>query len=258
MTPSSPCGCGSAGAAGGYPAPPGGGGGGGGGEGRGRRQVGGRPRRRGRILPPCVLRLPRPRLGTHWKAECQNRPRRPGPGEEVACSTNASSPCCARSSRTTSPPRSRWAPRPSSSGTTSGSPRPRSATTWPRWRTRATSPSRTPAPGGSRPTRATACSSTGWPRSSRCRPPSGARSRRSSRARSTSTTSWRARVRLLAQLTQQVAVVQYPSLTPLEVRHVEVVASPPTRMMLVVITSTGRVEQRLVELPARSTRTSSA
>ena len=63
--------------------------------------------------------------------------------------------------------RSRSAPRRWSSGTASASRRPRSATTWPRWRRRATSPSRTPAPAGSPPTRATGCSSTGSPRSSR-------------------------------------------------------------------------------------------
>jgi heat-inducible transcriptional repressor len=56
-------------------------------------------------------------------------------------------------------------------------------------------------------------------------------------------------VRLLAQLTRQVAVVQYPSLTRSCVRHVELVPVSTTRLMLVVITDTGRVEQRLVELP---------
>jgi len=57
-------------------------------------------------------------------------------------------------------------------------------------------------------------------------------------------------VRLLAQLTRQVAVVQYPTLSASTVRHVEVVALAPTRLLLVLILSTGRVEQRLVELPA--------
>src|SRR3954470_4734979 len=57
-------------------------------------------------------------------------------------------------------------------------------------------------------------------------------------------------VRLLAQLTRQVAVVQYPSLARSRVRHLELVAISTTRLMLVMITDTGRVEQRLVELPA--------
>ena len=56
-------------------------------------------------------------------------------------------------------------------------------------------------------------------------------------------------VRLLAQLTHQVALVQYPSLTRSSVRHVEVVGVSPTRVMLVVIADTGRVEQRVVEVP---------
>jgi heat-inducible transcriptional repressor len=56
-------------------------------------------------------------------------------------------------------------------------------------------------------------------------------------------------VRLLAQLTRQVAVVQYPSLQRSRVRHLELVAISTTRVMLVMITDTGRVEQRLVELP---------
>jgi heat-inducible transcriptional repressor len=56
-------------------------------------------------------------------------------------------------------------------------------------------------------------------------------------------------VRLLAQLTRQVAVVQYPSLSRSSVRHLELVPISTTRTMLVMITDTGRVEQRLVELP---------
>src|SRR5215475_13133127 len=56
-------------------------------------------------------------------------------------------------------------------------------------------------------------------------------------------------VRLLAQLTRQVAVVQYPSLARSAVRHLELVPVSTTRVMLVMITDTGRVEQRLVDLP---------
>jgi heat-inducible transcriptional repressor len=56
-------------------------------------------------------------------------------------------------------------------------------------------------------------------------------------------------VRLLAQLTRQVAVVQYPSLARSTVRHLELVPISTTRLMVVMIANTGRVEQRLVELP---------
>ena len=55
-------------------------------------------------------------------------------------------------------------------------------------------------------------------------------------------------VRLLAQLTRQVAVVQYPTLSRSTVRHVEVVVLATNRLLLVLILSTGRVEQRVVEL----------
>src|SRR6201990_2509974 len=55
-------------------------------------------------------------------------------------------------------------------------------------------------------------------------------------------------VRLLAQLTRQVAVVQYPTLSTASVRHLEVVALTPARILLVVITDSGRVDQRIVEL----------
>ena len=58
-------------------------------------------------------------------------------------------------------------------------------------------------------------------------------------------------VRLLAQLTRQAALVQYPSLSRSAVRHVELVALSPGRVMLVLITTTGRVEQRVVEVPER-------
>jgi heat-inducible transcriptional repressor len=54
-------------------------------------------------------------------------------------------------------------------------------------------------------------------------------------------------VRLLAQLTRQVAVVQYPSLTRSTVRHVELVPVGGRRLLVVLITNTGRVEQRTVE-----------
>ncbi|HVV30808.1 MAG TPA: heat-inducible transcriptional repressor HrcA [Mycobacteriales bacterium] len=55
-------------------------------------------------------------------------------------------------------------------------------------------------------------------------------------------------VRLLAQLTRHVAVVQYPSLERSAVRHVELVALQGSRLLLVFITDTGRVEQRLVDV----------
>jgi heat-inducible transcriptional repressor len=56
-------------------------------------------------------------------------------------------------------------------------------------------------------------------------------------------------VRLLAQLTRQVAIVQYPSLTRSRVRHLELVPISTTRLSIIMITDTGRVEQRLIELP---------
>ena len=56
-------------------------------------------------------------------------------------------------------------------------------------------------------------------------------------------------VRLLAQMTRQVAIVQYPTLSRSTVRHIELVSLASTRVLLVLILSTGRVEQRVVELP---------
>jgi len=60
-------------------------------------------------------------------------------------------------------------------------------------------------------------------------------------------------VRLLSQLTHQVAVVQYPTLSGSTVRHIELVLLAPMRVLLVLILSTGRVEQRLVELDSPAT-----
>ena len=56
-------------------------------------------------------------------------------------------------------------------------------------------------------------------------------------------------VRLLSQLTHQVALVQYPSLNRSRIRHVEMVSLSETRLMTVVITDTGRVEQRILDVP---------
>jgi heat-inducible transcriptional repressor len=54
-------------------------------------------------------------------------------------------------------------------------------------------------------------------------------------------------VRLLSSLTNQVAVMQYPSLTQSTVRHIELVPIAGNRLMVVLIVNTGRVEQRVIE-----------
>lgn len=54
--------------------------------------------------------------------------------------------------------------------------------------------------------------------------------------------------RMLAQITNSAAVVQMPNLQVSTVKHCEVVALSPVRLLLVVITDNGRVEQRNVEL----------
>jgi heat-inducible transcriptional repressor len=54
--------------------------------------------------------------------------------------------------------------------------------------------------------------------------------------------------RLLAQLTHQVALVQYPSLASSRVRHIELVPLTDSRLMSVFITDSGRVEQRLIDV----------
>lgn len=55
-------------------------------------------------------------------------------------------------------------------------------------------------------------------------------------------------VRVLSQLTRQVALVQYPTLSRSTVRHIELVALAPSRLLAVLILSTGRVEQRVLDL----------
>lgn len=56
-------------------------------------------------------------------------------------------------------------------------------------------------------------------------------------------------VRLLSQLTNQVALVQYPSVARSRIRHIELVALSSHRLLSVLITDSGAVEQRVIELP---------
>ena len=55
--------------------------------------------------------------------------------------------------------------------------------------------------------------------------------------------------RLIAQLTGQVAVVQYPTRRRSTIRHLELVQVAPGRLLVIVITDSGAVEQRFVEIP---------
>lgn len=56
-------------------------------------------------------------------------------------------------------------------------------------------------------------------------------------------------VRLLSQLTRQVALVQYPSRNGARVRHLELVTMAPRFVLVVMITTRGGVGQRVVEIP---------
>lgn len=56
-------------------------------------------------------------------------------------------------------------------------------------------------------------------------------------------------VRLLSQLTRQVAVVQYPSIRESAVRRVELVRMGLDRALVVVVSADARVEQATIELP---------
>ncbi|XCB29904.1 heat-inducible transcriptional repressor HrcA [Arcanobacterium hippocoleae] len=55
-------------------------------------------------------------------------------------------------------------------------------------------------------------------------------------------------VRLLAQITNQAAVVQYPSLRKTTLRHIEIVPMSRKMLLLVLISNAGRVEQRMLEI----------
>ena len=54
-------------------------------------------------------------------------------------------------------------------------------------------------------------------------------------------------VRLLSQLTTQVAMVQYPTLGKAKVRSVELVAVSDTRIMLMLISDNSRIQQHVIE-----------
>jgi heat-inducible transcriptional repressor len=56
-------------------------------------------------------------------------------------------------------------------------------------------------------------------------------------------------VRMLSQLTNQVALVQVPVLPRSRVRHVELVPLSGTRLLVVLITDAGHVDQRTLEVP---------
>ena len=145
--------------------------------------------------------------------------------EEVStCSTTASSTCCAPSSRTTSPPTSRWARKalvdrhnlgvsPATIRNDMAALEEQGYIAQPH-----TSAGRVPTDKGYR---------LFVDRLSPIKPlsPAGAARDRDvpGRRATTSTTSSTRTVRLLAQLTRQVAVVQYPSLTRSAVRHIELV-----------------------------------
>ncbi|MEY4993058.1 MAG: hypothetical protein RIS82_180 [Actinomycetota bacterium] len=55
-------------------------------------------------------------------------------------------------------------------------------------------------------------------------------------------------VRLLSQLTNQVAMVQYPTLGKASVRHIELIPASDTRVLMVLITDNGRIQQHVVDL----------
>jgi len=56
-------------------------------------------------------------------------------------------------------------------------------------------------------------------------------------------------VRALAQLTNQVALVQYPSLGKSSVRHIELIAIDDRKLLLMLITDSGRIQQHVLETP---------
>lgn len=57
-------------------------------------------------------------------------------------------------------------------------------------------------------------------------------------------------VRLLAQLTQQLAVVQYPTLGKASVQSIELIPVTETRALLVLVADSGRVQQHMLDFHA--------
>ncbi|MGO2037582.1 MAG: heat-inducible transcriptional repressor HrcA [Brevibacterium sp.] len=56
-------------------------------------------------------------------------------------------------------------------------------------------------------------------------------------------------VRVLSGLTHQVALIQYPTVSLARIKHIEIVGLGPTRILVVLITDAGQVEQRTVTTP---------
>jgi heat-inducible transcriptional repressor len=54
--------------------------------------------------------------------------------------------------------------------------------------------------------------------------------------------------RLLSQLTNEIALVQYPSLGKASVRHIELIAIDEKRLLLMLITDSGRIQQHVMEV----------
>ncbi|GAA1866783.1 heat-inducible transcriptional repressor HrcA [Brevibacterium marinum] len=53
-------------------------------------------------------------------------------------------------------------------------------------------------------------------------------------------------VRVLSGLTHQVALIQYPTVSQATIKHVEIVGLGPSRILVVLITDAGQVEQKIV------------
>lgn len=62
-------------------------------------------------------------------------------------------------------------------------------------------------------------------------------------------------VRAVTQLTGQVAIVQYPSFARANLTHVELVALGGPRVLVILVTDTGRVSQRIALVPVEPTET---
>ncbi|MCH4250288.1 MAG: heat-inducible transcriptional repressor HrcA [Microbacteriaceae bacterium] len=56
-------------------------------------------------------------------------------------------------------------------------------------------------------------------------------------------------VRVLAQLTNQLAVVQYPTLGPQRMRYIGILPAARDRLLVILVTDRGRVQQQMAEIP---------